>query len=154
MICNGERWVCYSVTPYLKDLDAVNPMDSDFHNALSAGITGVMAGPGSSNVVGGQFVFIKTHRRWIDKMVVLEPAAMKIEFGENIKSNYNKNNMMPTTRMSIGSMLREELFEAKQYNGNKKNAKQSGNSFDPIFLYNFIYWIKKLSYHNINTINN
>lgn len=121
------------VTPYLKALDAINPMDSAFHNALSAGITSVMVGPGSSNVVGGQFVFIKTHGRSIDKMVVLEPAAMKIAFGENTKSNYNKNNMMPTTRMSIGAMLREELFKAKQYNQDKKNAKQSGNSFDPVF---------------------
>jgi imidazolonepropionase-like amidohydrolase len=121
------------VTPYLKALDAINPMDSAFHNALSAGITGVMVGPGSSNVVGGQFVFIKTHGRSVDKMVVLEPAAMKIAFGENIKSNYNKNNRMPTTRMSIGAMLREELFEAKQYNEGKKNAKKSGNSFDLTF---------------------
>ena len=47
------------ITPYLKALDAVNPMDSALHNALSAGITGVMVGPGSSNIVGGQFVFIK-----------------------------------------------------------------------------------------------
>lgn len=121
------------VTPYLKALDAINPMDAAFHNALSAGITGAMVGPGSSNVVGGQFIFIKTYGRSIDKMVVLEPAAMKIAFGENIKSNYNKNNVMPTTRMSIAAMLREELFEAEQYNQDKKNAEQSGNSFEPMF---------------------
>lgn len=121
------------VTPYLKALDAINPMDSAFHNALSAGITGAMVGPGSSNVVGGQFIFIKTYGRSIDKMAVLEPAAMKIAFGENVKSNYNKSNMMPTTRMSIAAMLREELFEAEQYNQDKKNAEQSGNSFEPIY---------------------
>lgn len=32
------------VTPYLKALDAINPMDSAFYNALSAGITGTMVG--------------------------------------------------------------------------------------------------------------
>lgn len=121
------------VTPYLRALDGINPMDSAFHNALSAGITGAMVGPGSSNVVGGQFIFIKTYGRSIDKMVVLEPAAMKIAFGENIKSNYNKSNMMPTTRMSIAALLREELFEAQQYNESKKNAEKSGNSFDVMF---------------------
>lgn len=78
------------ITPHLRALDGVNVMDSAFHNALSAGITGVMVGPGSSNVVGGQFLFIKTYGRAIDNMVVLEPAAMKIAFGENIKTNYNK----------------------------------------------------------------
>ncbi|MEW8994159.1 amidohydrolase [Clostridium sp.] len=115
------------VTPYLKALDAINPMDSTFHQALSAGITGVMVGPGSSNVVGGQFVFIKTHGRVIDNMVVLEPAAMKVAFGENPKSNYNDKDKTPTTRMSIAALLREELFEAQQYYKNKKNSKQSGN---------------------------
>ncbi|WP_346937176.1 amidohydrolase [Clostridium sp.] len=115
------------VTPYLKALDAINPMDSTFHQALSAGITGVMVGPGSSNVVGGQFVFIKTYGRVIDNMVVLEPAAMKVAFGENPKSNYNDKDKMPTTRMSIAALLREELFEAQQYYKSKKNSKQSGN---------------------------
>ncbi len=66
------------ITPYIRALDAVNPMDPAFHNAIQAGITSVMVGPGSSNVVGGQFLFIKTHGRVIDKMKVLEPAAMKV----------------------------------------------------------------------------
>lgn len=117
------------ITPCLKAIDAVNPMDSGFHNAIKTGITSVMVGPGSSNVVGGQFVFIKTNGRCIDDMVVLEPAAMKVAFGENPKTNYGNNNQMPSTRMSIGAMLREALFEAKQYAGNKKAALEKGESF-------------------------
>lgn len=117
------------ITPYIKALDAINPMDSAFHNAIKTGITSVMVGPGSSNVVGGQFAFIKTHGRCVDDMVVLEPAAMKIAFGENPKTNYGNNNMMPSSRMSIGAMLREELFEAKQYidnkNSNSDNFKEN-----------------------------
>ena len=122
-----------SITPYVRALDGINVMDSAFHNALTSGITGVMVGPGSSNVVGGQFVFIKTHGRTIDNMTVLEPAAMKVAFGENIKVNYNQKNMMPSTRMSIAALLREELFEAQKYNQNKKNAIKTGDSFDEIF---------------------
>ncbi len=121
------------ITPYLRALDGINVMDSAFHTALSAGITGAMVGPGSSNVVGGQFVFIKTHGRTIDNMTVLEPAAMKVAFGENIKTNYNQKNMMPSTRMSIAALLREELFEAQKYNQNKKNAMKNGDSFDEVF---------------------
>jgi len=124
------------ITPYLRGFDAVNPMDSTFHNALSAGITGVMVGPGSSNIVGGQFLFIKTHGRSIDNMVVLEPAAMKIAFGENPKTNYNQKDMMPTTRMSIAALLREELFEAQQYYQSKKNAEQSDERFTQKFRKN------------------
>ncbi|SCI85811.1 N-acyl-D-aspartate/D-glutamate deacylase [uncultured Clostridium sp.] len=122
-----------SITPYIRALDGINVMDSAFHTALTAGITGVMVGPGSSNVVGGQFIFIKTHGRKIDDMAVLEPAAMKVAFGENIKTNYNQKNMMPSTRMSIAALLREELFEAQKYDQNKKNAMENNESFDEVF---------------------
>ncbi len=121
------------ITPYIKAVDAINPMDSAFHNAIKSGITSVMVGPGSSNVVGGQFVYIKTNGRCIDDMVVLEPAAMKIAFGENPKTNYGNNNQMPSSRMTIGSMLREELFEAKQYSDSKKAASDNGDGFEEDF---------------------
>ncbi|MDF2617046.1 MAG: amidohydrolase [Sedimentibacter sp.] len=103
------------ITPYIRAIDGINPMDSAFHNAVCSGITSVMVGPGSSNVVGGQFAFIKTTGRSIDNMIVLAPAAMKIAFGENPKTNYNDMEKMPTTRMSIAGMLREEIFKAVQY---------------------------------------
>ena len=121
------------ITPYLRALDGINPMDSAFYNALSTGITGVMVGPGSSNVVGGQWLFMKTDGRIIDDMVVLEPAAMKVAFGENVKSTYNNKNMMPMTRMAIAAMLREELFEARKYKNNKKAAMKENKSFEEDF---------------------
>ncbi len=115
------------ITPYIKAIDAINPMDSAFHNAIHTGITSVMAGPGSSNVVGGQFVFLKTHGRRVDDMAVLEPAAMKVAFGENPKRTYGDNKMMPSTRMSIAAMLRQELFEAKQYAEKRQYPKDGAN---------------------------
>ena len=39
------------ITPYLRAIDAINPMDDAFHDALKAGITSAMIGPGSANVV-------------------------------------------------------------------------------------------------------
>lgn len=103
------------ITPCMRAIDAVNPMDSAFHNALAAGITGVMVGPGSSNAIGGQFAFIKTHGRCVDDMIVMAPAAIKIAFGENPMTNYGSNGNMPSTRMGIASLIREELFCAQQY---------------------------------------
>lgn len=102
-------------TPALRAIDAVNPMDSAFHNALAVGVTSVMVGPGSANPIGGQFAFIKTAGRRIDDMTVLAPAAMKIAFGENPITNYGTNGNMPSTRMGIASLIREELFKAKLY---------------------------------------
>ena len=103
------------VTPSMRAIDAINPMDSAFHNALAAGITGVMVGPGSSNAIGGQFAFIKTDGRRIDDMIVLAPAAIKIAFGENPMSCYGMNGNLPSTRMGIAALIREEFFKAKQY---------------------------------------
>ena len=112
------------VTPTMRAIDAINPMDSAFHNALAVGITGVMVGPGSANAIGGQFAFIKTHGRCIDDMIVLAPAAIKIAFGENPVTNYGTNGQMPATRMAIASLIREELHKAKQYFENPKKSLQ------------------------------
>lgn len=106
------------VTPYLRAIDSIHPMDSAFHNALASGVTGVMAGPGSSNPVGGQFAFIKTSGRCIDDMLVLAPAAIKIAFGENPMTCFGMNGNAPSTRMGIAGIIREELFNAKQYLAN------------------------------------
>ena len=117
--CNEET---NPLTPTLRAIDAVNPMDPAFHDAIRAGITSVMTGPGSANVVGGQFVFMKTQGRCVDNMVIKCPAAMKVAFGENPKTTYGNQNMLPSTRMGTAALLRKILFEAVQY----KKAKEEG----------------------------
>lgn len=112
------------ITPYLRAVDAINPMDAAFDDAVRAGITSAMIGPGSSNVVGGTFVFVKTHGRSIDKLIVKNPAAMKIAFGENPKVNYSGQGKSPSTRMAIAAMLREELFKAVRYAEKKKKGME------------------------------
>lgn len=108
------------ITPCVRAIDSINPMDSAFHNALATGITSVMVGPGSANPIGGQFALIKTYGRRIDDMIVTAPSAIKIAFGENPMTNYGPNGNIPSTRMGIASLIREELTLAKQYfdNGN------------------------------------
>ena len=117
------------ITPYLRAIDAINPMDAAFNDALQAGITSAMIGPGSSNVVGGQFAFVKTHGRCIDRMVVKAPAAMKIAFGENPKVNYSGQGTSPSTRMAIAAMLREELTKAVSYQKKKEQNPDMETDF-------------------------
>ena len=112
------------VTPTMRGIDAVNPMDGAFHNALASGITGVMVGPGSANPIGGQFAFIKTYGRCIDEMVVLAPSAIKIAFGENPMNCYGLNGNTPSSRMGTASVIREELFRAKQYFENENSGQK------------------------------
>lgn len=118
------------VTPYLRAVDAVNPMDPAFHDAIMAGITSLMTGPGSSNVVGGQSVFLKVQGRCVDRMVVKAPAAMKVAFGENPKMNYGNKDKMPGSRMATAGMLREELYQARQYMEKKQKGSIAAGEED------------------------
>lgn len=118
------------VTPSLRAIDAVNPMDSAFHDAIGAGITSVMTGPGSSNVVGGQFVFMKTQGRCIDNMIVKNPAAMKVAFGENPKTAFGDKGQYPSTRMGVATLLRKTLYEAVKYKMDKENGNIDKEDFE------------------------
>ena len=127
------------VTPWLRAIDAINPMDAAFKDAVRAGVTCVQVGPGSSNVVGGQFLVMKTFGRRIDDMVVKSPSAMKIAFGENPKVNYSGQNQSPATRMAIAGLLRRELYAAKAYCEQRKSALEQGDSFEKDF--NMECWV-------------
>ena len=105
----------HPITPMLRSIDAINTMDAAFSDAVRAGITSANIGPGSSNVVGGQFAVIKTCGRRIDDLILKMPSAMKVAFGENPKVNYSGMDMSPATRMAIAGMLRNELVNARQY---------------------------------------
>lgn len=114
------------ITPFLRALDGINTLDAAFDDAIRAGITAIMVGPGSSNVVGGQFVMLKTKGRVIDEIVLKQPAAMKVAFGENPKKEYGGKDKMPCTRMAIAGLLREELFKATVYKKEKEKALKEG----------------------------
>ena len=117
-------------TATLRAIDGINPMDPAFHDAIEAGITSVMAGPGSANVIGGQFVFMKTQGRCIDNMIVKHPAALKVAFGENPKTTYGDQGRYPSTRMGIAAMLRNTLHQAIQYKKDKESGKLLSIDFE------------------------
>lgn len=103
------------VTPHLRAIDAINPMDETLKQAYEAGVTSAATGPGSANVVGGQFALIKTYGTRVDNMIVDDSIAMKIAFGENPKRVYHSMKKSPSTRMATAAKLRETLFKAKNY---------------------------------------
>lgn len=103
------------VTPHLRAIDAINPLDVCFREALMAGVTTVATGPGSANVIGGTFAALKTHGDCVDEMVIKENIAMKFAFGENPKGAYNGKGQTPMTRMGAVALIREQLLKAKEY---------------------------------------
>lgn len=118
------------ITPHLRAIDGINPFDGSFKKAIRAGITTVVTGPGSANVIGGQFTAIKTHGICIDDMIIEESVAVKIALGENPKRVYKGKNKSPMTRMATAALLRETLIEAENYLNKKKKAQQLGEAFE------------------------
>lgn len=103
------------ITPQLNTIDAINPMDITFNEAVKSGITSVCSTPGSANPIGGQAIALKTYGKIVDKMVIKNPVATKIAFGENPKNCYGGNEKTPQTRMAIAALIRENLRKAQEY---------------------------------------
>jgi imidazolonepropionase-like amidohydrolase len=115
------------VTPQLRAIDAINPRDIYFKEASEGGVTTISTGPGSANVIGGQFTIMKTHGDRVDDMIVEECSAMKIAFGENPKRCYGNIKKSPSTRMATAAILRESLIKAKNYLAKKEKAKDDSS---------------------------
>jgi imidazolonepropionase-like amidohydrolase len=111
------------VTPHLRGIDAINPLDIAFQDAVSSGVTTVMSGPGSNNVVGGQSAAIKTFGRIIDQMILKNPIGLKVAFGENPISTYGVNSKSPVTRMGTASLIRELFMKTQDYMVRKEKNK-------------------------------
>ena len=119
------------VTPQLRAIDSINPMDRCFEDAWKAGVTTVVTGPGSANAIGGQMLAMKTFGKRIDHMVLRAPLAIKMALGENPKSVYHEKNQAPNTRMATVSLIRENLFKAKRYLEEKRKAEEKPEDYDP-----------------------
>lgn len=118
------------VTPHLRAIDAINPMDIAFEEAYQGGVTTAVTGPGSANVIGGTFVALKTYGNRVDDMIIKDPVAMKVAFGENPKRVYDAQKKSPMTRMATAAILRETLFKAKTYLEKKEKAEDPSKTPD------------------------
>lgn len=108
------------ISPQMRGLDGVKPMDPAFAKAAAAGVTSVCVGPGSANVLGGTFTTIKTVGKRVDDMVIRDGVAMKCAFGENPKRVYREKK--DSSRMTTAALLRETLFKAREYMEKKEAA--------------------------------
>lgn len=118
------------ISPQMRGIDGVKPLDPAFSAAAAAGVTSVCVGPGSANVLGGTFTTIKTVGKRVDDMVIRDAVAMKCAFGENPKRVYRDKK--DSSRMTTAALLRETLFKAREYM-EKKEAAGEDISKKPAF---------------------
>lgn len=103
------------VTAEVRALDAINPADLAFADALSGGITTINVNPGSGNPIGGLTVAIHTHGRTVDEMVLRSPSGLKSALGENPKRVYGEQKKTPSTRLGTAAVIRQAFVEARNY---------------------------------------
>jgi imidazolonepropionase-like amidohydrolase len=103
------------VTAQVRVIDAINPADLGFRDAISGGVLSVNVNPGSGNPIGGQTAAIKCWGRTVDDMVLRAPAGMKSALGENPKRVYGDRNEMPSTRLGTAAVIRAALVDALNY---------------------------------------
>ena len=115
------------VTPQMRAIDGINPIDETFENAVKGGITSACTGPGSANVVGGTFAAIKLVGKRVDNMIIKNPVAMKCAFGENPKGAYGQSgSKAPVTRMGTAALLRDLLRKSHNYFVAKEAGENPG----------------------------
>src|SRR5690625_2515330 len=111
------------VTAQVRALDAINPREVGFADALEGGVTAVGVNPGSANVVGGLCVAIHTHGNVVDDMVLRSPVGVKSALGENPKRVYSDQKKLPSTRLGVAAVLRHTFVEAENYIAQRAGAE-------------------------------
>ncbi|WP_114570765.1 amidohydrolase [Exiguobacterium flavidum] len=110
---NDANETIFAMTPHLRAIDGVYPLDEGFREAIRHGITTVQVMPGSMNIIGGVTSVIKTSGRFIDDMILRKYAGLKIALGENPKRVHSAGRAGELTRMGIMGMLREAFLEVE-----------------------------------------
>ncbi len=110
----------------LRALDAINPADVGFRDALRGGVTSAVIKPGSGNPIGGRTAAIKTWGRVVDEMLISEAVSVKAALGENPKNVYGRQQKTPSVRMGVSRIIREAFVAARNYAAHKEEARELG----------------------------
>jgi len=118
----GEGWagqdtneLTEPVTAQVRAIDAINPAELGFRDAISGGVLAVNVNPGSGNPIGGQTAALKCWGRTVDEMLLRAPAGMKSALGENPKRVYGEQKKTPSTRLGTAAVIRSALVDAANY---------------------------------------
>lgn len=111
------------VTAHVRALDAIDPYDLAFKDAIEGGVLVVNVNPGSGNPIGGQTVALRCFGKIIDDMVLRQPSGLKSALGENPKRVYGEKKQTPSTRLGTAAVIREAFIKAQNYERNKVRAE-------------------------------
>ncbi|MFL6143105.1 MAG: amidohydrolase [Labedaea sp.] len=114
----------------MRALDAINPDDEGFRDALAGGVTTILIKPGSANPIGGRTAALKAWGRTVDEMLIREPVSVKSALGENPKRVYSDQGKLPSTRQGVAAVIRDAFTRAQDYKARKEYAARTDAPFD------------------------
>jgi len=127
----GEGWAGHDtneltgpVQAHVRVLDAINPADEGFRDAITGGVLAAGVTPGSGNPIGGQTVAVRCWGRTVDDMVLRSPAGMKSALGENPKRVLGERRVNPSSRLGTAAAIRGALVDALAYLEKEKDLGQ------------------------------
>ncbi len=103
------------VLPAMEVIHAIDPFFPTVYDMMSSGVTTANVTPGGSNVFGGRGAVIKTSGTHIDELLVKEHSIMMGSYGESAKRTYGRQGRLPSTRMGIAYLMRDNLLKAREY---------------------------------------
>ena len=131
----GEGWAGHDtneltgpVQAHVRVLDAINPADEGFRDALAGGVLAAGITPGSGNPIGGQTVAVRCWGLTVDDMVLRSPAGMKSALGENPKRVVGERRVNPSSRLGTAAAIRSALVDAAAYLAREEDQKLSDPS--------------------------
>src|SRR5215218_9544783 len=110
------------VTPHVRALDAINPADLGFADAVAGGVLTLNVNPGSGNPIGGQTAAVRSTGQTVDEMVLRAPSGMKSALGENPKRVYGDRKEFPSTRLGTAAVIRDAFVKAANYLAKHEHA--------------------------------
>ena len=132
----GEGWAGDDVnemtdpnTAHVRAIDAINPAEQGFRDAVAGGVLAVNVNPGSGNPIGGQTVALRCWGRTVDEMALRAPSGMKSALGENPKRVYGDRKQTPQTRLGTAAVIRSAFTEARNYLDKRAN-REEGKPFE------------------------
>ncbi len=108
------------IGPQNRVTDALNLGDPDWKQAVKGGVTAVITGPGSGELVSGQAIVIKTYGDDLKKRIVNERGGMKFAMGPKSRERY------PSTAMGVAADLRQYLIKTQEYMADWKRWEEGG----------------------------
>jgi imidazolonepropionase-like amidohydrolase len=127
----GEGWAGHDtneltgpVQAHVRVLDAINPADEGFRDAIAGGVLAAGITPGSGNPIGGQTVAVRCWGRTVDDMVLRSPAGMKSALGENPKRVLGERRVNPSSRLGTAAAIRTALIDTLNYLEKEKENEQ------------------------------